>query len=414
MRIRLAWILILFSFFGCSNHPEVVGGPLTKEVLQRHLVDLGPVRYTADDGWNWTCERVYVILRQSSTDAEVRVYERGNKRKGAVRGGARYEAGSRNATYHLVRNSVNDDWYINTSEGEPVRKFGILKIQLALRTGEFVKTEKPEKTSKSLKPKEPLAISQAEDIPPELRQTEGNLDSQSSEEDELVALGKESAITPASIAADAPVQEVTSQTLTLIDQDLIRNGDFSDSLSQWEKTHSSKVEDKWEVAVKDKEKYLSWSREQSGSDGGTVGVVQQMEANVREFRKLILSIDVRVSSHTLSGPGWWAEQRGGSGEYPVKILIYYKDVKDRPHVWTHGFLSDFKGRTNLKNFSNSPRDTWYHYEADLMDVAELVDMDFQQRGQRLPLPAKITAIKLLGQGWDFVAAVDNVKLLGEM
>jgi hypothetical protein len=540
MRIRLAWMLVLFSFFGCGNRPEVVEGPLTQKVLERHLVDLGPVRYTADDGWNWTCERVYVIIRQSSTDAEVRVYEKGNKRTGTVRGIPRYAAGSRNATYHLERNSGNDDWYINTSEGEPVRKFGNFKIRLALRTGEFIKTEELGKVSKALST-DPTSTPQAEEPLPGSPQTEGKPDSQPSidelqkalvsledslryeeactfpdavvvkggkeikceivsetvnsirirtdvgtndvsrdrivsvthatqqekeealrakseieelqkqrfelkacirelkltaqysaaqeerteaepdyeprpisKEDELVAPGEESATTPISIRPDAPVQEVAPKTFALTGHNLIRNGDFSDGLSQWEKTHSSKVEDMWEVAVKGEEKYLAWSRERSGNDGGTVGAIQQMEADVGRFEKLIISADVRVSNHTLSGPGWWAEQRGGSGEYPAKILVYYKDAKGKPHVWTHGFLPELRGRTSLANFSNVPWDTWYHYEADLMNVAELVDMDFKRRGQRLPLPAQITAIKLLGQGWDFAAAVDNIELLGKM
>jgi len=49
----------------------------------------------------------------------------------------------------------------------------------------------------------------------------------------------------------------------------------------------------------------------------------------------------------------------------------------------------------------------------LPHLAELVDMDFKQRGQRLPSPAKIITVKLLGRGWDFAAAVDNIELLAK-
>jgi len=544
MRIRPAWLLILFILIGCGNPPEVVEGPLTQEVLERHLVELDPVRYKSADGWKWTCTRVYLFHQKNSTEAEVRVYEKGTKWKWGSDFSPRHlkcETRSRNATYHLRRDTVDDNWHIESSEGEPVLKFGNFKIQLALRTGEFVKTEEIRLVSKIQKSTRPASSPQAKGPVQEPPETEEKLEARSSidelqkalvsledslrdreaftfpdaivikggkeieceivsetadsvrirtdvgtndvardrivslihatqqeeeeaarakseieelqrqkveltarirelelaaqspavqeegaeaepdyepgpiaKEDESRVSDEEPAPAPTSIGPDAPVREVPPKTSVLTGHNLIRNGDFSDGLSEWEKTHSSKVEDMWDVTVQGEEKYLAWSRERSRNDGGTAGAIQQMEADVSRFKKLILSVDVRVSSHTLSGPGWWAEQRGGSGEYPAKILIYYKNAEGTPHVWTHGFLPDFKGRTSLTNFSHVPRDTWYHYEADLKDAAELVDMDFKQRGQRLPLPAKITAIKLLGQGWDFAAAVDNIKLLGKM
>ena len=211
---------------------------------------------------------------------------------------------------------------------------------------------------------------------------------------------------------------------------LIRNGDFSEGLAGWEETHGSKVDDVWNVGVEGDEKYLSWSRERSHNDGGAAGAVQQMDADATAFRSLVLSIDVRVSHHTLLNAGWWAESRGGSGEYPAKILVYYKDGEGNSHLWTHGFINVFQSQpvrykdpktgrveyhdagTSLTNFTKVPRDEWHHYEVDLMDSRELVDMDFSRRGQQMPKPARLTAIKVFGQGWDFAAAVDNIELRG--
>ncbi|UCD57181.1 MAG: hypothetical protein JSV16_15430 [Candidatus Hydrogenedentota bacterium] len=211
---------------------------------------------------------------------------------------------------------------------------------------------------------------------------------------------------------------------------LIQNGDFSEGLLHWEKTHGSNVDDVWRIAVTGDEQYLSWSRERSRNDGGAVGVVQKIDANVGGFQRLALSLDVRVSHHTLLNAGWWAETRGGSGEYPVKVLLYYKDAKGESYVWTHGFISEFRSQpvryrdpktgdieyhdagTNLTNFTKVPRDKWYHYEVNLMDSRELIDMDFSRRGRQMPKPARLTAIKVFGQGWDFAAAVDNIELRG--
>jgi len=165
MRIHLACILLLFLLPGCGDPTEIIESPLTREVLERHLVDRGPVQYKSDDGWKWTCHRVYLIIEQISTDAEIRVFEKGRRLVGGGRYSTpRYKTTSRNATYHLKRHSIDDTWYVDTIDGKPIRKFGGFKIRLALKTGEFIMTEKPKKPKKKRKPAKSPATVQ-EDLP---------------------------------------------------------------------------------------------------------------------------------------------------------------------------------------------------------------------------------------------------------
>lgn len=163
MRIHLTYILLLVILTGCGREPEVVEGPLTREILVRHLVELDPVQYKSEDGWKWTCHGVHIIIEQRSTGAEVRVLEKGRKSTG----GGRYslpkiETTSRNATYYLKRNSIDDTWYVDTTDGKAVRKFGVFKIRLALKTGEFIKTEETKKPKKKQKLAKPAATAEEE------------------------------------------------------------------------------------------------------------------------------------------------------------------------------------------------------------------------------------------------------------
>lgn len=215
-------------------------------------------------------------------------------------------------------------------------------------------------------------------------------------------------------------------------ENLVSNGDFSEGFEAWSKFHSSNVNDQWNLSIDGPDNQLNWTRRRSRNDGGSVGVVQTMDIDATGFEKLTLSLDVKVKEHTLLNAGWWSETRGGSGEYPVKVILFYKDSRGQQHMWTHGFISTLKKQpvvytdpktgqeefhdeeTTLSNLTIVPRNEWYHYEVDLMDKGQLIDMDLARRGQRMPQLHKLTMIRVVGQGWDFAAAVDNISLKGTL
>ena len=212
---------------------------------------------------------------------------------------------------------------------------------------------------------------------------------------------------------------------------LIRNGDFSNGFEGWDKFHSTNVNDTWNLQIGGPDNYLSWKRGRSRNDGGSVGAVQSMDIDVSGYKKLLLSIDVMVEHHTLLNSGWWSEKQGGSGEYPAKIILFYDDDQGNRHMWTHGFLStnekqpvtfrnpdtgtieQYDGTTSTTNFTMVPKEKWFRYTVDLMAPGQLIDMDLKTRGKQMPKPQKLVMIRLVGQGWDFAAAVDNVTLHGE-
>lgn len=140
---------------------------------------------------------------------------------------------------------------------------------------------------------------------------------------------------------------------------------------------------------------------------------------------LYLCLDVWVGYHTLKNTGWWAEERGGSGEMPVHVTVVYRDRGGQQQRWDHGFLLDNKaqdvlwlnpktgkreyktGKTTLRNVTPVLKDSWSHFCFDLLDSNTRKDV---KGHQTLPRPATITRIMLYGNGWDFRGAAGNVVL----
>ena len=156
-RTFLLLIIIAFLMLGCGGEPP---SRLTKENLQASLCrPEHELKYYQDSedswfegSWKWTCKRVDSVSQENSTYATVRVWEKGSRErpKGSKREGLRldhsgrvhtdrYERKSRNATYELRRDSIDDRWYIDTSNGKPVRRLWLFKRRLKIKPDESSK-----------------------------------------------------------------------------------------------------------------------------------------------------------------------------------------------------------------------------------------------------------------------------------
>jgi len=149
----LSFLVLLLVIPSCGKSSESVEGQLNAEMLQRRLAGRQPVSYRSDDNWIWTCERVYSVEQDSPNNATAHVFENGRKLLRSITGRRRgWKTDSRDAVYHLVRDSVDEEWYIDNSEGYPVRRLGFLRISTGLKTGEYVKPEEPKSLFLALKP----------------------------------------------------------------------------------------------------------------------------------------------------------------------------------------------------------------------------------------------------------------------
>jgi hypothetical protein len=192
--------------------------------------------------------------------------------------------------------------------------------------------------------------------------------------------------------------------------ELLRNGDFSSGLDEWTVIHGSNISDSWNVTVEGADGHARWYRI-AGADGGHVGVRQAMDVDVSGSSSLVLRARVKVVRHDLGSSGWWSDAYGGSGEYPVKLQIRYRDANDAGHVWTHGFLAG-SNSCFLENYSEAPSGTWVDFEVDLTDANNRLKPDPARRSPDPSLPPIHTVkfFDLIGCGWSFEGHGDNVSL----
>lgn len=210
-------------------------------------------------------------------------------------------------------------------------------------------------------------------------------------------------------AGGATIKDLATQGV-----DLLMNGDFTQDLQHWNVIHASNIPDTWSVDVKNTAKECRWFR-LAGADGGHAGVKQDLNVDVSAFARLVLRARVKVMRHDLWGSGWWSDVVGGTGEYPVKLVVKYIGVDDAVHSWTHGFLSH-ANTERLQNYTVSPLGVWTSFEVDLAAADSLLKPDPLARNPvpRLPAMRVVRQVQLLGNGWSFEGWVDDVSLRGTL
>lgn len=187
---------------------------------------------------------------------------------------------------------------------------------------------------------------------------------------------------------------------------IIKNGSFR-QLKWWDEVHKSNTDDTYSITVR--KNHVILERGKSEMDGGTVGLIQNLETNVGRYRALILSLDVCIEHHSLKDTGYWAKKHGGIGELPLVISLKYQDVNDGLQMWTIGFITRshrIKDIGSQQNITLTREGIWSRHEFDLMNDGFRKDSS----GNVLPKPKKVLQISVSGKGWDFSTAVGNMKL----
>ena len=155
--------------------------------------------------------------------------------------------------------------------------------------------------------------------------------------------------------------------------------------------------------------YLAWQRTNSAQSGGAIWARQPLNIDMRECTDLHLGFDVRVDDQTLTNSGWYSDEHGGNGEYPVLVrLAFMPAFQGSQFDWAQGFLTVHDGTTSLRNYTVVPAGAWVRYEADVQAPAQWID----GFGMALTNPGRLTDIYVGGSGWDFTGAIDNIFLTG--
>ena len=133
-----------------------------------------------------------------------------------------------------------------------------------------------------------------------------------------------------------------------------------------------------------------------------VGVVQQVNEDVRDFQSLRIFAEVRLVRQSLPGGG----ERGS--EFPIMLRLDYKDADNNDRSWYHGFYYAPKPENYIlyNQADNSSeriaRFIWYPYESENL---------LTSLGPAKPIFIK--SIRIYASGWIYEAMVVNVSLLAQ-
>jgi hypothetical protein len=190
---------------------------------------------------------------------------------------------------------------------------------------------------------------------------------------------------------------------------LIQNGDFGQGYAFW--GFDQPCSSCWIDVVSDDtpgQNDLAWERTNSNGDGSALWARQTLDQDVSGYDHLTLDIELRVDFHTLTNSGWWSDQNGGSGEYPLKVVLSFLTSKEELSGWSWGFLTVHDGSTRLSNYTLVPAREWTSLHIDLLSPEWWVDAV----GQPLPHPALLKEIVIGGSGWDFGGAIRSIQISG--
>jgi hypothetical protein len=184
-------------------------------------------------------------------------------------------------------------------------------------------------------------------------------------------------------------------------RNLVANGDFTRGFDRWQQG-SRREEDGVSGRVLLEQdpgaagRYYVRMRRQGSQKHGETFVQQQINRDVTDELSLKLAMDIKVTSHTLSGGGVLGS------EYPLLVRLRYRDAYGSEAEVVRGFyLSNPEGRPTT-NGMQVPADQWLPVTIDLFDEKRVS-----------PRPAQLLWLEIESSGWEYEASVTGIQLLAE-
>jgi hypothetical protein len=190
-------------------------------------------------------------------------------------------------------------------------------------------------------------------------------------------------------------------------RNLVTNGEFQAELNNWT-TYSTQLDPEQPagnigIVANEGRRVVDFYRD--GSNHAEVGIRQEINYDVRDFASLELHLAVRVISEDILG-------YGGCGyrgyECPIIVLIEYKDIYGNDNEWLQGFYigapkDEEDDKWPIYGWANPVQEeTWQTYDsANLME--ELSGTP----------PSLIKSLTIYASGHSFHAMVTEVELLAQ-
>jgi hypothetical protein len=188
-------------------------------------------------------------------------------------------------------------------------------------------------------------------------------------------------------------------------RNLVVNGDFQHQIDGWaadwsrysQQTDPQQPQGSVGIVVNEGREVVNYYRD--GSNHAEIGIRQEIDYDVRDFSSLELHMAVRVISEDIGG-------FGGCGylgsECPIIVRMEYEDTYGSDSTWQHGFyIGEPKSDWLTQGWAEAiPEGTWQTYDSgNLME--ELADAP----------PALVKSLTIYASGHSFHAMVTEVELL---
>ncbi len=249
--------------------------------------------------------------------------------------------------------------------------------------------------------------------------TEGNYEVKVNTTTEVtVRSGQADVISNGLVVRLGPVERATMSDERIVGprpaaRNLITNGDFQAPLEDGWKSYNKGIEIEGEpegqVQRTEIEDHLAVVIEREGEGHIETGISQQLDADIRDFSFLRLHLLLRIEEHDVPVCG------SQGTECPVMVRIIYKDADGADREWLQGFYSLLDTSTpGNEPFCRTcpipykhihvPEDTWYPYDSD--NLVPLLSRDGQ-------VPILIKSITIYASGHTYSSAIAEVELIGE-
>jgi hypothetical protein len=129
-----------------------------------------------------------------------------------------------------------------------------------------------------------------------------------------------------------------------------------------------------------------------------VAITQVLDRNVHDYDYLNLAMDVLLRWQSLPGAG---EQ---SSEFPLMFRLDYEDIYGNHQFWTHGFYyQDPPAQWVVTGGQKIPQHTWFPFES-----GNLLD---RLKTEGLPPPATLNYLKIYASGHNYDSLVTEIGLI---
>ncbi len=185
-------------------------------------------------------------------------------------------------------------------------------------------------------------------------------------------------------------------------QELLVNGDFSRELEGWSPFHDQGgdggsrdgefflVEE--EIGAR-RVRAVRFLRQGGNTDYAAVGIRQTLNLDVTDFTELLLSAQVKVRSHSLSGGGvlGW--------EYPLILRVRYRGEGGEGHDAFYGFYVHNEENLPVPYGIQVPSGVWQEFAIDLLQVS--------------PRPLFLEYLDVYAAGHDYFSEATEISLKGK-